>query len=157
MEIMPMSAHGLEVLDETVQQTYRWINELDRSLGWGDRQRSLRLLRAVLHAVRDCLPVVENAQLAAQMPALLRGLYFEQWRPGHLERPRWTVGRFLQRVEEAFPNDPLSDPAQAASTVFAFLSLKISTGEIEDVVACLPQQIRDLWTGSLAIPSDEEC
>jgi uncharacterized protein (DUF2267 family) len=152
-----MSADGLEILDQTVQQTYRWLNELDRALGWGNRHRSLRLLRAVLHALRDCVPVVENAQLAAQLPALLRGVYFEHWRPGRLQRPRWTAARFLQRVEDAFPNDPLSDPAQAVSAVFALLSLKISTGEIEDVVACLPQQIRELWTGSLAVASDAEC
>ncbi|HWA88752.1 MAG TPA: DUF2267 domain-containing protein [Rhizomicrobium sp.] len=152
-----MSATGLEVLDETVQQTYRWINELDRSLGWQDRHRSLRLLRAVLHAVRDCLPVAENAQLAAQMPALLRGLYFEQWRPGHVEPRRRTRERFVRRIEEAFPNDPLFDAAGEARAVFALLSLKISTGEIEDVIACLPQHIRDLWTGSLAVASDQEC
>lgn len=150
-----MSANGLEILEETVQLTYRWIGELDRSLGWDDKHRSLRLLRAVLHAVRDCLPVVENAQLAAQFPALLRGIYFEQWRPGHVERG--TAKRFLARVDAAFRTDPLSDPMQASQAVLALLSLKISTGEIEDVVGCLPTEIRDLWLGSMAVVHDEEC
>jgi len=152
-----VTAHGLEMLDRTVQQTYCWIDELDRSLGWNDRHRSFRLLRAILHVLRDCLPITESAQLAAQMPTLLRGVYFEQWRPGHVEPHRWTARRFVARVEEAFTTDPLPDPAHAVGDVFRLLSLKISTGEIEDVLACLPQQIHDLWIGSLIVASDEEC
>lgn len=151
-----MTAHGLEMVDHTVQETYLWINELDRSLGWNNRHRSFRLLRAVLHTLRDCLPVVENAQLSAQFPTLLRGVYFEQWRPAHLEQ-RWTAEHFLSRIGDAFADDPFFVAGRGASAVFALLSLKISTGEIDDVLACLPQQVHDLWIGSLVVASDEEC
>jgi uncharacterized protein (DUF2267 family) len=58
-----------------------WINELDDRLGWNNKPRSYRLLKAVLHALRDWLQLNEAADLAAQLPTLLRGAYSEQWRP----------------------------------------------------------------------------
>jgi uncharacterized protein (DUF2267 family) len=87
---------------------------------------------------------------------LLRGVYFERWRPAHAEQ-HWTAERFLSRVGEAFADDPLCVAERGVSAVFALLSGKISTGEIEDVLACLPQQIHDLWIGSIVVASDEEC
>ena len=47
---------GLENLEHTVQLTHVWINELDDRLGWNNKPRSYRLLKAVLHALRDWLP-----------------------------------------------------------------------------------------------------
>ena len=56
-----MSAVGLESIDHTVQLTHIWINDLDARLGWENKHRSYRLLRTVLQAVRDWLPVNEAA------------------------------------------------------------------------------------------------
>ncbi len=50
-----MSAQGLEHLDHTVQLTHVWINDLDGRLEWNDKARSYRLLKAVLHTLRDSL------------------------------------------------------------------------------------------------------
>ena len=59
-----MSTQGLESIDHTVQLTHSWINELDQELAWNDKSRSYRLLRAVLHGVRDWLRPDETADLA---------------------------------------------------------------------------------------------
>jgi hypothetical protein len=59
-----MSA-GLESLDHTVQLTHIWINDLDDRLGWNNKPRSYRLLKAVLHALRDRLQLDEAADFAA--------------------------------------------------------------------------------------------
>src|SRR5690606_36390902 len=75
----PMS--GLQSIDQTVQLTHIWINELDSALGWNNKPRSYRLLRCVLQALRDWLQVNEATDLAAQLPTLLRGVYYDQWRP----------------------------------------------------------------------------
>ena len=52
-----MSAVGLEALDHAVQVTHGWINDLDEQLGWGNKPRAYRLLKAVLHALRDWLQI----------------------------------------------------------------------------------------------------
>lgn len=141
-----MSSDGLQMLDHTVQLTHEWINELDGELGWNNRHRSFRLLRAVLHALRDCLPPAEVADLAAQLPTLLRGVFYEHWRPAQPDSGRWTLERFLERLNASFRNDPVEeDMADAAQVVFALLARRISAGEIGDVLQTLPTEIRQLW------------
>jgi len=140
-----MSAQGLEGLDHTVQLTHVWINDLDGRLEWNDRARSYRLLKAVLHALRDSLRVNEAVDLGAQLPGLLRGAYYEQWRPAATPVKNRHVEDFLAVVNESFRRDPLPDPARAVMAVFQLLTKKISEGEIEDVRRCLPEEIRDIW------------
>lgn len=143
--VLNMSTHGLEMLDHTVQLTHKWIDELDDALGWHDKHRSFRLMRAVMQTLRDCLPINESADFAAQLPILLRGVYYEQWRPRQTKSPHWTLDHFLQRLHHYFPSDPIEDMADAVSITFAFFSTKVSEGEIRDVVGCLPAEIRELW------------
>jgi uncharacterized protein (DUF2267 family) len=140
-----MSAQGLESLDHTVQLTHVWINDLDGRLEWNDKARSYRLLKAVLHALRDSLRVNEAVDLGAQLPGLLRGAYYEQWRPAATPVKNRHVEDFLARVNESFKRDPLADPAKAAMGVFQLLTKKISEGEIEGVRRCLPEEIRNIW------------
>lgn len=140
-----MSAVGLEGLDHTVQLTHIWINDLDARLGWNNKGRSYRLLKSVLHAVRDSLQVNEAVDLGAQLPGLLRGAYYEQWRPGAAPFKHRTVQDFVARVNESFRRDPLPNDAQAVMAVFQLLTKKITEGEIEDVRRCLPEEIRNFW------------
>jgi uncharacterized protein (DUF2267 family) len=76
-----MSAVCLESIDHTVQLTHIWINDLDARLGWENKHRSYRLLRTVLQTIRDWLMVEDAAKFGAQLPELLRGIYYEHWRP----------------------------------------------------------------------------
>jgi uncharacterized protein (DUF2267 family) len=141
-----MSTSGLESIDHTVQLTHIWINELDEILGWDNKSRSYRLLRSVLQTLRDWLPPNEAADLGAQLPSLLRGVYYEHWRPAAAPVKNRDRAAFFSRVDRAFATDPLGDTADSVSRVFAFLSLKISAGEVEDVRHALPAELRALWS-----------
>ena len=72
---------GLDVFDTTVHKTHVWLNDIMQELGWEDRHKAYLGLRTTLHALRDRLTVEETAQLAAQLPMLIRGLYYEGWDP----------------------------------------------------------------------------
>ena len=76
-----MRERSIDLIDHAAQTTYRWIDELHAELPWDDRHKTLRLLRATLHALRDWLQVSEAVQLGAQLPTLVRGLYYEGWKP----------------------------------------------------------------------------
>ena len=143
-----MSTAGLESIDHTVQLTHIWINELDAMVGWESKPRSYRLLRTVIQALRDWLPVNDAVHLGAQLPALLRGVYYEHWRPAAtpvLDRHR---NDFLARIDEAFTTDPILFTPEAVSAVFGLLTDKIAAGEIDNVRHALPADLRVLWPAS---------
>ena len=140
-----MSTVKLEALDHTLQITHVWINDLDERLGWENKPRAYRLLKAVLHALRDWLQINESAHFAAQLPELLRGVYYEQWRPTIAPVKKRSKADFLARVEDSFKADPIDNPGQAVLAVFQLLSKKMTRGEIEKVRHALPEELRDLW------------
>lgn len=140
-----MSAVGLESIDHTVQLTHEWINELDARLVWDSKSRSYRLLRVVLQTLRDWLQPNEAADLAAQLPTLVRGVYYEHWRPAATPVKERSRAAFLARIDHAFTTDPIVDTPEVVSRVFAFLSDKIGAGEIEDVRHALPRDLRAIW------------
>lgn len=140
-----MSFAGLSQFDETVHTTNSWLKELMEELGWDDRGRAYSALRATLHALRDRLPADAAAHLAAQLPMLVRGFYYEGWRPlGSRARER-TKREFVERIERAFQNDPNVDPERVVRAVFRLLARHISEGEIKDIRGNLPEGIRSLW------------
>ena len=136
---------GLDVFDTTVQKTHIWLNAIMQELGWEDRYKAYLGLRTTLHALRDRLPVEEAAQLAAQLPMLMRGLYYEGWDPtGKPQKVRHREA-FLTPIREHFRNDPGVDAEQVARAVLQVLTQHVSEGDIADIKHCCPTELRALW------------
>lgn len=140
-----MSATGLRTFDETVQISNQWLNELMRAVDWDDKGRAYRLLRATLHALRDFLTPHEAVQLGAQLPMLIRGLYYDGWHMTDVPRKDRNKKAFLGQVEAAFKQDPNADIEALVREVFKLLAAKISSGEIGDVKHLLRGDVRALW------------
>lgn len=140
-----MSASGLEGIDHSVQQTHIWINDVDEKLTWGNKARAYRLLKAVLHAVRDHLQPNEAVDLGAQLPTFLRGVYYDQWRPAKTPVKDRHLDSFLATIDNSFKPDPIDDTAEAATAVFEVMTRKVTWGEIDEVRKALPAAIRALW------------
>ena len=140
-----MTTTGLEIVDHTVHTTNEWLKELNNLMDWDDRHRSWRLLRAVFHALRDWLQVNEAAHLGAQLPTLLRGLYYEGWHPAGTPVKKRSLADFRARIDKAFDTDPLKDPNDAISAVFVLLARHVTKGEVADVRQSLPKDVRELW------------
>lgn len=140
-----MSATGLDVFDTTLQRTHTWLKDLMLVLGWQDRHKAYQALRATLHALRDRLTVEETAHLGAQLPMLIRGLYYESWDPSGKPVRERHRDQFLDRIRQHFREDEQVDPELIAAAVFIVLASRVTEGEIEDVLHVLPAEIRDLW------------
>ncbi len=138
-----MSSQGLEVIDHTVQLTHEWINELAAKLGWADRKQVLMLMRTTLAGLRDMISPNEAAQLSAQLPLLIRGLFFEGWRPAQI--PKRTRDDFVTRIEANLGRDLEYQGPADISEVFRLLNARISEGEVNDLRNALPADIRALW------------
>jgi len=128
-----------------VQLSNMWLNELMRAVNWGDKKRAYRLLRATLHALRDRLMAHEVVQFGAQLPMLIRGLYYDGWHMTDTAPAGRTKSEFLAHVEATFKQDPNADTEQLVREVFKLLARKISSGEIDDVMHMLPPEVRALW------------
>ena len=140
-----MPALGLKIIDQTVHTTNLWINELDSRVGWDHPQRSYRLLRAVLHALRDHLSVDEAVQLGAQMPTLIRGIYYDGWNPSKGPVKMRSAADFTGAVQKEFETDPLGDADIAIRSVIWLLRQHISEGEMDQVEQVFTTDIRTLF------------
>jgi uncharacterized protein (DUF2267 family) len=145
-----LSATGLDVFDTTVQETNEWLRAIHEELGWGDRQLAYLALRATLHAVRDHLTADEGAHLAAQLPLLVRGIYYDGWDPSRVPVRERHREQFLARVAAGFEGVPPVNPEEMARAVLQVLGTRISAGEVEDVRQMLPEAVRDLWAAPAA-------
>lgn len=141
-----MSVTGLGAVDTTVEKTNTWLNEIQQRLGWTDRQRAYQALRAVLHALRDRLTVEEAADFAAQLPLLVRGIFYEGWHPAGKPLKERKKEEFLNHVAQAFPNDLELDFDEVTRAVFQVIARHVTSGEIHDVKRLLPKDIRELWS-----------
>jgi uncharacterized protein (DUF2267 family) len=142
---MRMTMTGLEVFDTTLHKTHIWLNEITDELRWEDRGRGYKALRAGLHALRDRLTVEEAAHLGAQLPMLIRGLYYEGWTPAGKPHKTQSLDEFLAPIREQFRGDAEVDPERVARAVFKVLAKRVSEGEIEDVKGLLPKELAELW------------
>jgi len=135
------------VFDSHFDVANRWLNEVALSLDLtpAEHPRAMRALRAGLHAIRDRLPANEAVDLGAQLPTLIRGLFYEGWTfatdPTRI-RDREAM---LARVQEELASDPRLAPIDVLRAVIHVLVEHVSPGEIRDVVATLPKPIAALW------------
>jgi uncharacterized protein (DUF2267 family) len=145
-----MSVDTIAPIESSVHATNEWIKELNIELGWHDRQRAYHALRAVLHALRDRLTVAEAVELGAQLPMVIRGMYFEGWRPTGKPTKERRKEQFLAHIAAEFNHNPDVFPEAVAWSVFKLLQNHVSMGELADVQHVLPADLRKLWPTAVA-------
>jgi uncharacterized protein (DUF2267 family) len=142
-----MSATGLDVFDRTLQITHTWLDEIMTRLG-PDRQVAWHALGAVLHALRDRLPVGLAVHLGAQLPLLVRGLYYDGWVPSEHALKERSREEFLSHVSQGLSSIRPVDVQDAAKAVFQVLNHYVDPGQVAKVRHALPEDVRTLWPGS---------
>jgi len=137
-----MPTERVDIIDRSVEKAHVWLNEVAAELGTDDHRYAYRVLRAVLHAVRDRLTVDETAQLAAQLPELIRGIYYEGWDPSQTPASYHDSRPFLDRIAQEALLAGESEASYAAEAVMDVVRHHISTGEFEQVLHMLPAPVR---------------
>lgn len=140
-----MKPTGHAAIDHAPQVVAEWLNLLCEDLEWHDKGRAYLLLSETLQAVRDYLDVDEAANLAAQLPLIVRGIYYSGWNPSKTPVHPRSKADFLGRVAGKFKKQALEDPERAVVAVFDLLRRKVSMGEIEHVSNAMRGSLRELW------------
>ncbi|MFN8163384.1 MAG: DUF2267 domain-containing protein [Solirubrobacterales bacterium] len=132
------------IIDRSAEKAHAWLNDVAEQLGTDDHRQAYRVLRAYLHALRDRLPVDEAAQLAAQLPLLIRGIYYDGWNPSSTPVHYRDLAAFLDRIAADASLEGETAASYAVSAMTVVLRRHISPGEIDDVRATLPEELRPI-------------
>lgn len=142
-----MTVSESTLFEGSVQKAREWVHDLARELGRpDDPQYAFRVLRGFLHVLRDRLPVVESVQLSAQLPELLRGVYFEGWRPTSTPHPYHDLDTFLLRLSDAALLAGETQAAYAGEAVVRVLARHVGVHEVGKVRLVLPRDIAAFLT-----------
>jgi uncharacterized protein (DUF2267 family) len=148
-----MSDHlTIPQLRRTTQITQEWLDDLAARAPFQGEDQAYSVLRAVLHAVRDRLTAEEAAHLASHLPMLVRGFYWEGWRPALAPNDFDTADAFYGRIEDSLRVSPMGDGVDLPSATKAtleFLTDRVDAGEIRHVAQQLPPDIEALFPVSV--------
>lgn len=128
--------------ETSLDKTNIILKDIEQAYGWPKERRnqSYAALRTVLHLLRDRLPVQESVHFAAQLPMLVRGLYFDGWDPS-LVPIKLNREEFLYEVRTGFPFDVEGGPATVVNTVLNALRRHVTDGEWDDVKSSMPRDL----------------
>jgi len=144
-----MSANSLDVFDKTLQTTHIWLNEINAVIG-PDRHLAWKVLSTVLHKLRDRLPIELSAHLGSQLPLLIRGAYYDQYKPSAQPGRCRTVEEFTAEVAEWLSDVRPVDPNLAIAAVLRVLDHHVDPGQIAKVKGALPKHLRQMWDSASA-------
>jgi uncharacterized protein (DUF2267 family) len=136
---------GLDTFDKTVQESNLWLKDLTERLNTFDRHHAYSTLRAVLHALRDRIGPENAAHLGAQLPMLLRGLFYEGWDPTGKPSKERHEAAFLAYIARELPRADESEVEEGTRAVFDVLSKHIDRGAAVKLAGMFPQELRKFW------------
>jgi CBS domain-containing protein len=141
-----MIMSDLPVLDSTIQKTHEWLKDITDGLGFPNQRAAFAGLRAVLHTLRDRLPRENVAELGAQLPMLIRGMFYEGWDPQREPSKVRHQQEFFDLVAAQLKEHAeLRNPRRITRIVLGVLAKHLSPGEKEKVLLTLPAELRELW------------
>jgi uncharacterized protein (DUF2267 family) len=140
-----MAMTGIEAVDTSVQKTSIWLKDLMRELNWRSKEKAYSVLRAVLQTIRDRLTVEESADFSAQLPLVVRGIYYDGWRPSKVPQKFHTKDDFLEHVRMRLKFDPDIDIEQAVRAVTGVIKTHVSEGQVRKMKGMMPKALAPLW------------
>jgi uncharacterized protein (DUF2267 family) len=140
-----MSSGGPAVFDKTLQETNTWLKALMSRIGSDDRQLAYSILRATLHAVRDRIGPESATHLGAQLPLLVRGIYYDGWRISKTPTSERHVTEFVSHVSRELQPGRIEDVEGAVSAALAVIRSMIDPGEALKIIQLFPAELRAFW------------
>jgi uncharacterized protein (DUF2267 family) len=138
-----MSANAkASALDHALHTAQTWVNDVAREFDTEDREFAYRVLRAWLHTLRDRLTVEASAHFAAQLPDLIRGIFYAGWNPSAVPEKYDIEAYAVRFAREA--NIALDDVGKAAAATTAAALHHLPPAQMDKALNQLPKEIRTL-------------
>jgi uncharacterized protein (DUF2267 family) len=139
-----MSKTQPDTFDTTVQKTNTLLKAIEERFGWSDRDHAYAALRAVLQTLRDRLTQEHVAGLGAQLPMLVRGIYYEGWKPS--DAPiKMNREEFVGEVNRLLgPLSHSESTEEIIKGVVAIIQDYTDPNEMRKIKNTLPADIKDM-------------
>lgn len=142
--------------DKFTNEANGFLNELSESLGHpAEQEKSLTVLRAVLHTIRDRITISESLDVLAQLPTMLKGIYVEQWKYRDTPMKFGSLEEMTKEVEERQSKygekgfDWEMSTADIISITMRALSKYLTQGQMDHIKEQIPAEIKPVITGVL--------
>ena len=133
------------------QKGNKFLVEVSKELGEDyPAEAAGRIVRSVFRVLRDLVSMEESLQLVSQLPMPLKSVYVDGWK---IHKPKERIRHlddFITAVIKEDGSASYSDfsakkgGVQAIEAVFKVLKKYVSEGEMEDIRAVLPKDLKVL-------------
>jgi len=137
--------HHNDPLAAGMHTAHTWLRAVADGLGTEDLTFTLRALRAWMHTVRDRISVANSAHFTAQLPDVLRGIWYEGWVPSRVPEAHGIapfVEEFAERAGISVNEVPFT-----AGCITSALDGMMSPGQLNHVFAVLPDRLSSVLRG----------
>lgn len=148
--------------DKFATEGNAYLNDLATQLKVSNKEKAGRMLKAVLHAVRNHLSPEESIQLIAQFPMFLKAAYVDGWTLSQGQERIKHLEDFIKEVRQQdgraglFDFETEEDVKLAIIGVFVSLRQYVSEGELEDIAAQLPKELKPLVEQRVVIEKSDK-
>ena len=136
---------GYHSFDHAAQEGNLWLRKLEERFAFDTPGHSVAALRATLHVLRDRLTPEMAVHLSAQLPMVIRGLFFEGWKMSRTPTGDDSIEMFCGRIAAQLPPNFPFDARIVASAVFDVMWSELDVGETTKIIDALPRPLRVLW------------
>lgn len=144
-----MRRHTPDAFDTAVQKGNIWLKDIEKAGKLRSRFQAYAALRSVLHALRDCLPPAEAVKFSAQMPLLVKGVFFDGWKVAP-KPARMTRTDFNACIRRGLKEETGVEPATALKAVLDAMCRHISPTVLDGIEPVLPREVHAAVHAALA-------
>lgn len=132
-----------------VQEANEFINNVSLETNLNNHD-AYRAVKTVFFTLREILTPEESMHLVSQMPMLLKAMYIDNWKlsqSSNYKKIRNAEDFYKElnnKNEQLGREKKEEDPVKNFEVVFNLLKKYISEGEINDIRAQLPKEVKEL-------------
>jgi len=132
--------------DQYGEKARDWVRELAAELSLPE-EKAYRIIRVVLHSLRNHIPIAESFHLIAQLPLVWKGIYVDGWKPSQEFIRLGNMADYIQSIRHEdknmsgydFGND--THARKAIFGVWKLLANHVSDHQITHICNTLPNEV----------------
>lgn len=137
-----MRRHTPDAFDTAVQKANIWLKDIEAAGNMRSRFQAYAALRSVLHALRDCAPTAEAIKFSAQMPLMIKGVFFDGWKVSPKPH-RLSLKEFDDVLRGGLKEHNGVEPAVALKAVLSAVNRHISPSVLKTFQLVLPSEVHE--------------